>query len=103
MKNILIASICSSFLFLHLNVESQDFSELQSLSSENLALVQSAMSNQEENAITDVTTEEYNALLKQIDAVETSQTKETYQEALRKTRLDLAIKLCKKKIKMHVT
>ena len=61
----------------------------------NLALVQSAMSNQEENAITDVTTEEYNALLKQIDAVETSQTKETYQEALRKTRLDLAIKLCK--------
>lgn len=95
MKNILIASICSSFLFLHLNVESQDFSELQSLSSENLALVQSAMSNQEENAITDVTSEEYNALLKQIDAVETSQTKETYQEALRKTRLDLAIKLCK--------
>ena len=82
MKNILIASICSSFLFLHLNVESQDFSELQSLSSENLALVQSAMSNQEENAITDVTTEEYNDLIKKIDDVETIQTKETYQEAL---------------------
>ena len=36
------------------------------------------MSNQE-NAITDVTTES-TQLLKQIDAVETSQTKETYQE-----------------------